>query len=116
MIHSTSDFPGVADRRSTKRLPCNPRTACRVTDLLDQVQRPGGMWDISAGGACVVVEPHYLPGARLAIELRNGGEGTGLLVWARVKHSVLCPSFREVWLTGLSFSEELTEGDLGPFV
>jgi hypothetical protein len=116
MFHSASDLPGGTNRRSAERLVCNTGIVCQVTDPLDQFQMPGGMWDVSTGGARVVVEPHYLPGARLAIELRNVGEGTSLLVWAEVKHSLLCPSFREMWLIGCSFVEEVPAKDLQPFV
>jgi hypothetical protein len=104
---------GGKDRRAAPRRSClRTEIACVVTGPPDQKQTDAVPWNISPAGACVVVEPLYLPGERLSVALGDPADGTRLLLDAEVRHTILCPSSREMWLTGCSFLQKVTVEDL----
>jgi hypothetical protein len=87
-----------------------------VTDVLDQRTTEAAPWNLSRGGICVLVGPEYDPGTRLAIELRDRGEGGGFVTFGEVVYALLLPSTREMWLTGCSFQgEPVPEEKLSPY-
>jgi hypothetical protein len=104
------------ERRIAPRHDChNPAVICLATEPLGQMQTDGAPLNLSATGACVVLEPHYFPGDRLTLEFLNVEEGTCLLTWAEVKYAILIPSFREGYLTGCQL-EGLSDEDLPHYV
>jgi hypothetical protein len=77
-----------------------------VVDLLDETAALGGPWDVSAGGMCLLIEPHYEPGTPIELQLRTPPPGPSLHLFARVVHTVLAPSSRDMWLTGCALQGE----------
>jgi hypothetical protein len=117
MSSSSLDSLGSGDRRSSERLSCKDGTLCRVTNVLDQSRAEAGTWNLSTGGACIVLESQQAPGARLAVELFATRREGGVLLWLTVVHSdICCPSTLDMWLTGGAFSKEVPETELEPFV
>jgi hypothetical protein len=106
-----------SERRCLPRQDChNPAVICLATEPLGQSQTKGAPWNLSATGACVVLEPQYFPGDRLSLELINAEEGTCLLTWAEVKYAILIPSFREMYLTGCHMPDGLPDEELPHYV
>lgn len=99
-----SSLPGGgAERRESVRHPCNPAAVGWVTDVLEQQRQEAGAWNLSDGGACLVLGAHFGVGNRLAMELHQPALPEGLFAWAQVEHTICCPSFNDMWLTGCSF-------------
>jgi hypothetical protein len=87
-----------------------------VTEVLSQSPAEAGAWNVSSGGVCVLVVPHYTPGTRLSIELWNADEGRGLVAFGEVVYTVEVPSEREMWMIGCAFQgDPLREEELRPF-
>jgi hypothetical protein len=82
-----------------------------VVDPLDEHVAPAGPWNVNSGGVCVLVESQYPPGARVELEFERQTPGVPLQVFAEVVHTLLVPSFHEMWLTGCSFLGERLEED-----
>jgi hypothetical protein len=114
---TSSGAPKHRERRASERHSCRPETSCHVIDLLTESLAEGTPWNASLGGVCVLIEPHYLPGKHLEVELCGRGDGTSIHAFAEVVHALEVPSFREMWLTGCSFGgEAFAEEQLQPYV
>jgi hypothetical protein len=117
MDGSKSAHSSRSERRFAPRHDClNPAVICLATEPLGQSQAKGAPWNLSATGACVVLEPRYFPGDRIALEFVNVEDGTCLLTWAEVKYAILIPSLREMYLTGCHFPDGLSEEDLPHYI
>jgi hypothetical protein len=115
-LSSSEDLSGGTERRSAERHPCRPTAVCRATDLLDQRSIEAGVWNVSTSGACVLLEPHYRAGMRLALELRSGISPPPLSAFAEVVYSFELPSARPMWIVGLAFTRPCSVEDVVPFV
>jgi hypothetical protein len=115
MIPASHQEPKDEERRTAKRHDVHGSTICRAADVLDEVEVEAGPWNISMGGACLLLESQFPPGARLALALWNRGTTAGLHVCAEVKYALCCPSYHKMWLTGCAFTQEVSEDDLRPY-
>jgi hypothetical protein len=106
MLPVRNHLPQARDRRKGDRQSCHPDVYCQVVDPLSESAAVAGPWNVSSGGVCVLVEPHYPPGTRLEVQLRGSGSRGSVNVFAEVVHTLLVPSFQEMWLTGCSFQGE----------
>jgi len=106
MLPSNNHSPQLRDRRKDERHAFHSKISCHVIDLLSEKTSPAGPWNMSNGGVCVLVASQYRPGTYLEMEFRGAGDGASLNVFAQVVHTVLVPSFHEMWLTGCSFLDE----------
>jgi hypothetical protein len=108
---------GGQERRATERHPCGPQTTGQGIDSLGERASEAGLWNVSTGGVCVLIEPCYPPGTFVEVELCDRTAGASLHAFAKVVHALLVPSVREMWLTGCSFqSESVTDEQLRPYV
>src|SRR5262245_40431387 len=113
MFPSSNRIDDKYERRSEERRSCSPASPCQVINPLDERVSPAGPWNFSSGGVCVLVESQYPPGARLEIEFDRPPHDPPRQVFAEVVHTLLVPSFHEMWLTGCSFlGDRLEEEEL----
>src|SRR5262249_12626145 len=89
-----------------------PDVLCDVTNPLDQCVIVAGLYNLSAGGAGVVIGPHFKPGARLELHCYTRQAGPSLRFFARVVHAMEVPSFRPSWLTGCSVLDDPLPDDV----
>ena len=115
MAPSLSYAGSVGDRRAAERRDCDPGTTGWVTDVLEQQRWEAGAWNLSTGGAGLILGSHLSAGVRVAIELHHPEREYPLFVWAEVKHAICCPSSNEMWLTGCSFLDGIPGEELHPF-
>jgi hypothetical protein len=117
MLPTNPNRPGVSERRAGERHAPKSNLVCQVIDLKDESAASAGMWDVSQGGLCVIVEPQYAPGAHVEIALHAPASGASLHRFAKVVHTLLIPSLREMWMTGCSFgSDPMSEDELRPYL
>ncbi len=86
-----------------------------MTDVLDEVRSVAGPWNLSNGGTALVLDTAFPVGVRVLIELQHPECDAPLVVAGRVEHTLFCPSFKELWLTGCSFINPIDEEELDPF-
>jgi len=103
------------ERRATERHDCKPEATCRLTEVLDQKREEAEPWNVSRGGVCVVVAPHFASGTRVEIELRAPDQGRSVVTFGQVVYTCLLPSEREMYLAGCEFQDDLREDDLRPY-
>jgi hypothetical protein len=106
MLPSDTSLPTGGERRRAERHHCRPDILCRVVDLLDESVTEAGPWNVSAGGVCLLVEPHYPTGTPLEVRLLNPRAGPSLRLFTEVVHTLLVPSLREMYLTGCAVRGE----------
>src|SRR5579872_5298382 len=116
MLPSESLGRSAAERRSTVRHDCIPDTTGWVTDFLEQGREEAGTWNLSTGGAGLVLGSLHTAGVRLVIELHHPECENVLVASAEVAHTICCPSFNEMWLTGCSFLDPVERKEVQPFV
>jgi len=112
MLPSSDNYPKNSERRAHERQSCRPSLLCLVIDPLDESISWARPWNVSTGGMCVLIEPYYPPGTRLEVEFRGQRSEAPPHLFAKVVHTLLVPSFREMWLTGCSFQGESLGKDL----
>jgi hypothetical protein len=100
------------DHRSWPRFTPTRPAFCRVTDPRSEDRSEAGLWNVSAGGVCVLLETGYLPGNRLTLEVRTPDDEDGEVKWVAVRYALLCPSYQEMWLTGCAFEEPVAADEL----
>jgi hypothetical protein len=98
------------------RRDINPETTGWATEVLEQERLEAGTWNLSTGGVGLILKSHLDPGMRLVIELYHPRRGEALVAWAEVRHTICCPSFDEMWVTGCSFLDPVEGQKLRPFV
>jgi hypothetical protein len=117
MLPSNAKALEVGERRAAERHACKRQLICQVIDLVDESVATSGTWNLSTGGVCVIVEPHYAPGTHVEVAFHAPADGTSVHRFAEVIHSLLVPSLREMWLTGCSFCDgPVSEEELRPYL
>lgn len=106
MLPSSATGSQVGERRAAERHACAQQLTCRVINPLNECGTPAGLWNMSPGGVCLLVESHFIPRARLAIELEDRSAQSRRYLFAEVRYAILVPSFREIYLTGCAFQGE----------
>jgi hypothetical protein len=110
MLTSNNESPQLWDRRKDERHLFRSQVRCQVIDPLSEQISRAGPWDVSNGGVCILVATHFRSGTHLEIQFHMPGNDTPVKVFAEVIHTLLVPSFHEMWLTGCSvLAEEQAE-------
>ena len=111
MFPSSDRISKSAERRADERRSCSPTLFCQVIDPRDERTSPAGPWNVNSGGVCLLIESEYPAGTRLEMEFGRSSHGVPLQVFAEVVHTLLVPSFHEMWLTGCAFLGERLRTD-----
>ncbi len=99
------------ERRAWVRYPCDQQSVCQpYTQEKGEATWPAQVQDISAGGASLLMNRRFEPGAILSLELGAKADGQTRLPLVRVRHVKAGQKGR--WVIGCQFLTQLSDEEL----
>jgi hypothetical protein len=112
--HSEDGAQAVAEERRVRvRYPSSAQTTLLLVNGTEHPRLSGRVRNISRGGINLVVPQSFEPGSMLGIDLPSPDGHSSYTVLACVVH--VTPQPAGEWGVGCTFSQELTDAELGAF-
>lgn len=108
-----SSAPAEDERRVWVRHPSNAETVVKPVHDGISTRLSARIRNVSRGGASLTVNRHFEEGDMISIELPGGSPERTSSVLACIVH--VTPAGADHWSLGCTFSEELSDEDLGTF-